>query len=98
MYFTLSLPLSLTLTDKSAGGKFKKEFEDASQRLQEYFECVGIEVTERENLLNMLGDCKKYHQERLTELEGLLKVVNISTNILLYLCIFLELSTITKSF
>ncbi len=60
--------------DKSAGGKFETDFEDASDKLQDYQESVGIEVQERNNLLTMLHQCKTHHEKKTRELKDLLKV------------------------
>lgn len=60
--------------DKSAGDKFKAEFEDASQKLQEFSQCLNIEASERRNIVEMLHLCKSYQEEKMTELNSLLKV------------------------
>lgn len=59
----------LPLTDKSAGGRVSSEFNEASQKLQDYCECLGIEVNERINILDMLKECKVFTAYRLTELQ-----------------------------
>ena len=69
-----SICLVFTLLDKSSGGKFKSEFEDSSHKLQDFNECLGIEVNERKNLLEMLRQCRSYHTDKFVELQGLLKV------------------------
>ena len=60
--------------DKSAGDEFKAEFEEASQKLQEFSECLNIEASERRNIVEMLHLCKTYQEEKMTELNSLLKV------------------------
>lgn len=65
----LSTLLSIhAFSDKSAGGRVSAEFEDASQKLQDYCECLGIEVNERINILDMLKECKTFTAYRLAEL------------------------------
>ncbi len=44
-----------------------QEFEDASQKLQDYCECLGIEVNERINILDMLKECKTSYTYHYTE-------------------------------
>lgn len=63
-----------TYIDKSSGGKFEAEFEDASKKLFDYHECLGIEVEERKNLMSMLEQCKRYQEEKNKELKSLRKV------------------------
>lgn len=46
-----------------------QQFEEASQRLQDYCECLGIEVNERINILDMLKECKTFTTYRLADLE-----------------------------
>ena len=60
--------------DKSAGGKFSNEFEEASQKLQDYCECLGIEVNERINILEMLRECQDYLNLRLSDFQNTTKV------------------------
>ena len=43
------------------------EFDEASQKLQDYCECLGIEVNERINLLNMLKGCRAHYTQLLAE-------------------------------
>ena len=64
----------MIIVDKSAGGKFQSEFEDASMRLQDYCESIGIEVSERKGLVGMLEQCNNYHLAKTKELRGLLSV------------------------
>ena len=45
------------------------EFDEASQKLQDYSECLGIEVNERINILDMLKDCQDYHTHCFTEVQ-----------------------------
>ena len=44
------------------------EFDEASQKLQDFSECLGIEVNERINILDMLNDCEKYQSNCLDEM------------------------------
>ena len=44
--------------DKSAGGQVSLEFEEACQKLQDYCDCLGVEVNERINILNMMKESK----------------------------------------
>lgn len=67
-----SFPLSHS--DKSEGDQFSLEFDEASQRLQDYCECLGIEVNERINLLNMLKGCRAHYTQLLSELLQAAKV------------------------
>lgn len=46
-----------------------QQFEEASQKLQDYCECLGIEVNERINILDMLKECKVFTTYRLAELQ-----------------------------
>lgn len=69
--FVLSFFLS---TDRSAGGKFQIEFDETSRKLQDYTECLSIEVTERKNLVDMLNGGNSYFNEKLTEVQSLFKV------------------------
>ena len=62
----LSLSLSLP-PDKSEGGRVSAEFDEASQKLQDYSECLGIEVNERINVLDILKDCEDYQTQCLVE-------------------------------
>ena len=62
------------ISDKSAGGRVSQEFEDASQKLQDYCECLGVEVNERINILDMLKECKKHCSWQLAEVERTLAV------------------------
>ena len=66
---TLSLSLYLTSSDKSEGGRVSAEFDEACQRLQDFSECLGIEVNERINILDMLKDCDGYHTQCLVEVQ-----------------------------
>lgn len=63
------LVLICLFTDKSAGGRVSQQFEEASQRLQDYCECLGIEVNERINILDMLKECTIFTAYRLAELQ-----------------------------
>ncbi len=45
------------------------EFDEASQKLQDYSECLGIEVNERINVLDMLKDCEEYQTQCLVEVQ-----------------------------
>ncbi len=60
--------------DKSEGGRFSGEFEEASHKLQDYCECLGIEVNERINMVDMLTECKAYMSRQLAELQETAKV------------------------
>ncbi len=68
---SLPFPSMLTMccADKSAGGRVSQEFEEACQRLQDYCECLGIEVNERINIVDMLKECKVFTTYRLAELD-----------------------------
>ena len=57
------------LTDKSEGGRVSSEFDEASQKLQDYSECLGIEVNERINILDMLKECQDYQSHCLVEVQ-----------------------------
>lgn len=67
--------------DKSAGGRVSQEFEEACQRLQDYCECLGIEVNERINIVDMLKECKVFTTYRLAELERTVKVKQLFCNV-----------------
>ncbi len=67
-------PPSPIPTDKSEGGKFSAEFEEASQKLQDFCECLGIEVNERINIVDMLEECKAFMTRQLSELQLTAKV------------------------
>ena len=56
-------------TDKSEGGRVSGDFEDASQKLQEYCECLVIDVNERINVLDLLKECKAYQAHTLNEFQ-----------------------------
>lgn len=56
-------------TDKAEGGRVSSEFDEASQKLQDYSECLGIEVNERINILDMLKDCQDYLNHCLTQVQ-----------------------------
>lgn len=60
--------------DKSAGGQFLSQFDESTHKLQEVVECVGIEVNERKNILDMLQDCSAYQLQNKENLQNLLKV------------------------
>ena len=72
--------------DKSAGGKVSQQFEEAAQKLQDYCECLGIEVNERINILDMLKECKVFTAYRISELERTTTVSHVTylTNSYLY--------------
>lgn len=70
-YYNKTHPLFI---DKSSGGKFEADFEDASKKLMEYHECMGIEVDERKNLVSMLKQCNSYQAAKSKELKKLLEV------------------------
>ena len=57
------------VADKSEGGRVSSEFDEASQKLQDYSECLGIEVNERINILDMLKDCYDYHSHGFVEVQ-----------------------------
>ncbi|XP_065912784.1 regulation of nuclear pre-mRNA domain-containing protein 2-like isoform X2 [Dysidea avara] len=61
------------LKDKSSGGRFSEEFEEASQKLQEYCGLLSIEVDERTSILAMILECmeeqKQFHSKVETVLE-----------------------------
>ena len=78
---------SLPPLDKSAGGKFSNEFEEASQKLQDYCECLGIEVNERINILEMLRECQKYLTLRLAEFQHTAKVLYSGATVSLPVCV-----------
>lgn len=63
--------------DKSDGGKFSAEFEETSLKLQDYCECLGIEVNERVDLVAMLVECKAYMAQQLDELQKTTKVLSV---------------------
>ena len=85
--------------DKSAGGKFENDFEDASNKLQDYQECIGIEVQERNNLLAMLQQCQTHHEKKSKELKDLLKVrTNLTPSPLLPLVYLYSLTTPTQDY
>ena len=66
-----------SLLDKSEGGRVSSEFDEASQKLQDYSECLGIEVNERINILDMLKECDDYHSHCLIEVQ---KTSSVSEN------------------
>lgn len=77
----------LCSTDKAEGGRVSSEFDEASQRLQDYSECLGIEVNERINILDMLKDCQDYHSHCLSEVQ---KTASVSyEKIMLDTCTFM---------
>lgn len=45
------------------------EFDEASQKLQDYSECLGIEVNERINVLDMMKDCEDYQTQCLLDVQ-----------------------------
>ena len=45
------------------------EFDETSQKLQDYSECLGIEVNERINILDMMKDCEDYQTQCLLEVQ-----------------------------
>ena len=61
-------------SDKSDGGKFSAEFEEASQKLQDYCECLGVEVNERINIVSMLQEAKSHLSSQLAEFQRTAKV------------------------
>lgn len=69
-FFTAAAPV----TDKSAGGRVSQHFEEAAQKLQEYTECLVIEVNERINILDMLKECKIFTTYRMAELQRIITV------------------------
>ena len=64
----------LAFLDKSEGSKFSLDFEEASLKLQDYCECLGIEVNERINIVDMLQSGKMYYAHCLTEFQRTAKV------------------------
>ncbi len=60
--------------DKSAGGRVSQHFEEAAQKLQDYSECLVIEVNERITILDMLKECKIFATYRLAELQRVITV------------------------
>ena len=71
IFFSLYSP---SPADRSAGGRFQIEFDETSRKLQDFVECLGIEVTERKNVTDMLNDGKSYFSEKLIELQSLYNV------------------------
>jgi len=63
--------------DKSDGDRVSREFNIASQKLQDYCECLGVEVNERINILDMLKDTKAYTAHKLTEYKSTVLVSNL---------------------
>lgn len=64
----------ISVIDKSAGGRVSQHFEEAAQKLQEYTECLVIEVNERINILDMLKECKIFTTYRMAELQRIIAV------------------------
>ena len=61
-------------TDKSDGGRVSMEISDATTKLQDYCECLGVEVNERINILDMLRDTKAFSTHKLNEFKRTMQV------------------------
>ena len=66
--------MSLPHSDKSAGDHFLSQFDESMHKLQEIVECVGIEVNERRNILDMLQECRIYQLQNKDSLQAVLTV------------------------
>jgi len=66
--------LAIGFTDKSAGGKFSEEFEEASQKLQEYCGLLHTEVDERTTILEMVIECMEEQKQFYTKVQTVYEV------------------------
>lgn len=69
-----------THTDKSEGGRVSLDFNDAYHKLQDYCECLGIEVNERINILDMLRNTKEFTTYKLNEFKRTVQVRCVSVH------------------
>ncbi|CAI8057318.1 hypothetical protein GBAR_LOCUS31241, partial [Geodia barretti] len=80
-----SSSLSL-LKDKSEGQEFSTKFDKAWATLKDHSDCLGIEVSERVNLSNMLASClvqqarqlEKVHKDLKLQVKALLIAVTVT--------------------
>jgi len=61
-------------TDKSSGGRFSEEFEEASQKIQEYCGLLNIEVDERTSILEMILECTEEQKQFYSKVETVYEV------------------------
>ena len=62
------------LLDKSEGEEFSGKFDKAWNTLKEYSDCLGIEVSERVNISNMLAACLAQQAQELARVQQDMKV------------------------
>lgn len=60
--------------DKADGGRVSTEIDDASQKLQDLCECLGVEVNERINVLDMLKHTKAFSSHKFNEFKRTVQV------------------------
>ena len=65
---------SISLLDKSEGNEFSGQFDKAWGTLKDYSDCLGIEVSERVNLSNMLASCLTHQAQQLARVQQDVKV------------------------
>ena len=71
---SLSLHAICVSADKSEGQEFSMKFDKAWATLKDYSDCLGIEVSERVNLSNMLASCLVQQARQLEKVHKDLKV------------------------
>lgn len=64
-------------SDKSEGNEFSGRFDKAWATLKEYCDCLGIEVSERVSLSNMLASCLVQQATKLAEVKENMKVIRL---------------------
>lgn len=78
-------------TDKSAGGRFSEEFEEASQKLQEYCGLLNIEADERTAILEMVIECMEEQKQFYAKVQTVYEVCMCISVLLKYLRYLLHL-------
>ena len=71
---TPKLSCDFSPPDKSEGNEFSVKFDKACATLKDYSDCLGIEVSERVSLSQMLVSCLAQQTRELTRVQQDLKV------------------------
>lgn len=70
--------VAIGFADKSAGGRFSEEFEEASQKLQEYCGLLNIEVNERTAILEMIIECTDEQKQIYSKVQTVYEVLRVN--------------------
>ena len=69
---------SCLLLDKSAGGKFLKEFNENCAKLQDYCDSLAAEVDARKDIIHLLTDAYTSCTASISQLVQTIKVLSVN--------------------